>query len=246
VEGAITVGDSEGATPDAGTIRWTGTDFEGWTGSQWVSLTSGPCGGLSFVKDVEANTYPVVAIGTQCWMAVNLRTKNYNDNTAIPLVNSSVDWGTVTTPAYCWYNDNSGNANPYGALYNWYAVDMTSNGNKNVCPVGWHLPKELDFSTLQTFLGGESTAGIPLKEAGSVHFLDDNDTATNESGFTAIPGGYRSGTSFFEKGYYAQYWSTTATNTTTAKFFDLEYDGEYARISDQNKITGNSIRCVKD
>lgn len=246
VEGAVILGDSEDANPAAGTIRWTGTDFEGWTGSRWISLTSGPSGGLTFVKDVEANTYRVVTIGSQFWMAGNLRVTLYNDGTPIPNVTLSTSWGTLSTPAYAWYDDSMAGANTYGALYNWYVVDTLSNGNKNVCPVGWHVPSEQDFMELINYLGGESVAGIQLKEAGNVHFLESNETATNESGFTAIPGGYRFNTSNYEKGFYAQYWSTTATNSTHAKFVDIEYDGEYAFIPDQAKEIGNSIRCVKD
>jgi uncharacterized protein (TIGR02145 family) len=246
VEGAVILGNAEDASPAAGTIRWTGTDFEGWTGSRWVSLTSGPSGGLTFVKDIEANTYKVVTIGNQCWMADNLRTTSYNDGTAIPNIDMNTSWDTVVTPAFAWYNDNMDGKITYGALYNWYVVDPSSNGNKNVCPVGWHVPTEQDFGELINYLGGESVAGIQLKEAGNVHFEEGNETATNESGFTAIPGGYRVGISYYEKRYYAQYWTVTSVNTTQAKFVDIEYDGEYAYILNQSKARGNSIRCVKD
>lgn len=246
VEGAMVIGNSEDATPEAGTIRWTGTDFEGWTGTEWVSLTSGPCGGLTLVRDVDANNYRIVAIGNQCWMADNLRVTKYNDGTLIPNVIGTTDWNTVTTPAYSWYSDMPGNATPYGALYNWYALDTLSNGNKNACPSGWHLPSQDEYMQLTGYLGGELVAGIKLKTAGNVHFEDANETATNTSGFTAIPGGYRTGTSFFEKGYYAQYWTTTAAGSTMAVFLDIQYDGEYASLSDQDKKRGNSVRCVKD
>ena len=247
VEGAVTLGDSENSPPVAGTIRWTGTDFEGWDGSVWRSLTlGGPCGGLSIVKDVEANTYPTVGIGTQCWMAVNLRTTLYNDGTAIPNEPAGTDWSTLSTPAYCWYNDNAGNANPFGALYNWYAVDTMSNGNKNVCPSGWHVPSQSEADILINYLGGEDVAGIPAKEAGNVHFLSNNETATNTSGFTAMPAGYRVNTSYYEKGYYAQYWETTSTSANNAAFMDIEYDGEYIYNANQAKKRGNSIRCIKD
>jgi uncharacterized protein (TIGR02145 family) len=246
IEGAIILGNSEATTPDAGTVRWTGNDFEGWTGSNWVSLTSGPCEGLSFVKDVEANAYPTVAIGTQCWTAVNLRTEKYNDGSSIPYVNTATNWGSLITPAFCWYDDDIQNMVPYGALYNWHAIDTLSNGNKNICPVGWHVPRQTEVEELVDFLNGNLVAGNELKEAGNVHFLSNNETATNESGFTAIPGGYRTGIDFYEKGYYAQYWLTTSVNATTAKFLDIQYDGEYANISDQNKNLGNSIRCIKD
>lgn len=246
IEGAIKIGNNDNSIPEAGTIRWTGTDFEGWNGSSWISLTGGPCDGLNIVKDIEANTYPTVGIGAQCWTAVNLRTTMYNDGTPIPHEPASTDWGTLITPAFCWYNDNIGNASPFGALYNWYVVDTLSNGGKNVCPAGWHVPSESEYAEMINYLGGENLAGIKLKEAGNVHFLSSNETATNLSGFTAMPAGYRVNTSFYEKGYYAQYWTTTPSNATQSFFVDIEYDGEYAYLSDQNKNRGNSIRCVKD
>ena len=123
---------------------------------------------------------------------------------------------------------------------------MTSNGNKNVCPSGWHVPSEVEVNQLINYLGGEDVAGIPAKEAGNVHFLDANETATNISGFTAMPGGYRVNTSSYEKGYYAQYWTSTESNSTLAFFMDLEYDGEYFYNTTQSKTRGNSIRCIKD
>ena len=151
------------------------------------------------------------------------------------------------TPAFCWYNDAPGNASPYGALYNWYAIDTASNGNKNVCPAGWHVPSEIEFTVLINYLGGEDFAGIVMKEAGVVHFIDNNENTTNLSGFTAIPGGYRIGTNFYEKNYYAHYWTTDeSSSTTSATFVDIEYDGDYARLSSNNKKLGYSIRCIKD
>lgn len=246
VEGAIILSNSEDATPEAGTIRWTGTDFEGWTGSNWISLSLGPCGGLTFVQDVDANRYRIVSIGTQCWMTDNLRAVNFNDGTPIQKLELDTSWSTVLDPAYSWYDDMASNANPYGALYNWYTVASASNGNKNVCPFGWHVPTEQDILDLVNSLGGESIAGIPLKEAGNVHFVESNETANNLSGFTAMPGGYRSTASYNELEYYAQYWSSTATSSTTAIFLDIQYDGDYANVSGQSKFRGNSVRCLKD
>ncbi len=246
VQGAITLGNDETGTPAEGTIRWTGNDFEGWTGSKWISLTKGPCGGLYFVLDVDANRYRIVSIDNQCWMADNLRVVNFNDGTPIQKLEADTSWTTVTDPAYCWPEDMGSNANPFGALYNWHTVDPASNGNKNVCPIGWHVPSQQEQLDLVNFLGGESVAGNPLKETGNVHFLDSNENATNLTGFTAMPGGYRSQTSYYELGYYAQYWSATASNATNAYFMDIEYDGDYANIETQLKNRGNSIRCIKD
>ncbi|MCB0689790.1 MAG: fibrobacter succinogenes major paralogous domain-containing protein [Saprospiraceae bacterium] len=247
IEGAITVGQSDAPSPDEGTIRWTGTDFEGWNGSTWVSLTSGPCDGLHVVKDVEANSYPTVGIGSQCWMAVNLRATLFNDGSPIPNQTAATDWGTLLTPAFCWYNDNQNNASPFGALYNWYVADSLSNGNKNVCPIGWHIPSQSDYEKLINYLGGESIAGNPMKETGNVHFIAANESATNTSGFTALPAGYRVNTFYYEGGYYAQLWTAQEGGSSTqGTFIDIEYDGNYATITDQAKTRGNSIRCIKD
>ena len=246
VEGAVIIGNSEAGIPAPGTIRWTGSDFEGWNGSKWVSLTLGPCGGLSIVKDIEANRYRIVSIGKQCWMMDNLRVTNFNDGTPIQKLEADTSWSAVTDPAYCWPEDSGSNAIPYGALYNWYTVDAASNGNKNVCPIGWHVPSKQEMLDLVNFLGGESAAGNPLKETGNVHFLESNENATNLSGFTAIPGGYRVGVNYYELGYYAWYWSNSASNSTSSSYMDIEYDGDYANINAINKTYGNSVRCIKD
>lgn len=246
VEGAVILGNSEAGSPVPGTIRWTDSDFEGWNGSKWVSLTLGPCGGLSFVLDVNANRYRIVSIGAQCWMADNLRVTKFNDGTPIQKLEADTSWATVTDPAYCWPEDMGSNGNPYGALYNWYTVDPVSNGNKNVCPIGWHVPLQQELLDLVNFLGGESVAGNPLKETGNVHFMEGNENATNLSGFTAIPGGYRQGTVYNEFEYYAWYWSASASNSTSSYHMDIEYDGDYAKINTITKTDGNSIRCIKD
>lgn len=246
VEGAVILGNSEAGSPASGTIRWTGSDFEGWNGSNWVSLTVGPCGGLSFVLDVNANRYRIVSIGKQCWMADNLRVTNFNDGTPIQKLEADTSWVTVTDPAYGWPEDMGTNAIPFGGLYNWFVVDPASNGNKNVCPIGWHVPSQQELLDLVNFLGGELIGGNPLKETGNVHFLEGNENATNLTGFTAMPGGYRTGTTYNEFGYYAQYWSATSSSVTSAFFMDIQYDGDYADINTKNKQIGHNIRCIKD
>lgn len=246
VEGAMVLGNSELSTPVPGTIRWTGADFEGWNGSQWVSLTPDPCGGLNFVKDIEANRYRTVAIGTQCWTVENLRVRLFNDGTPIQKLEADTSWATVLEPAFGWPEDMSSNAIPFGALYNWFVADANSNGNKNVCPIGWHVPSQQELTILINAWGGENVAGNPLKETGNIHFLESNENATNLSGFTALPGGYRNNLNYSELGYYAWYWSTSVSTISNALFMDIEYDGDYARIDDLDKKQGLSIRCVKN
>lgn len=250
IQGAVIIGNSEDASPAPGTIRYNATikDFEGWNGSKWISLSLGPCGGLNFVKDVDNNSYKLVAIGDQCWMAENLKTAHYSDTTSIPNIQGDVAWSNLSTPGYTFYDNNPSNKQVYGALYNWYAVDSSSNGNKNICPAGFHIPSEAEYTILIDLYGGESIAGIKLKEAGNFHFLTDNKPADNLSGFTAIPAGYRfySNGLFYEMGYYADFWTKTSTGSTSATFIDMEYDGDYANTQIGQKKSGYSVRCIKD
>ena len=122
------------------------------------------------VQDIDGNNYLTVTIGTQIWMAENLRTTKYNDGTAIPLVTDNTTWANLTTPAYCWYNnDAKTNGSTYGALYNWYSVNT-----KKLCPTGWHVPNDTEWTTLTTYLGGTAVAGGKLKETGTAHWYSPN------------------------------------------------------------------------
>ena len=116
----------------------------------------------------------------------NLKTTKYNDGTSIPNVTNDTSWSNLTTGAYCWYNNDVSYKNPYGALYNWYAVNTGK-----LAPKGWHVPSDAEWTTLITYLGGESIAGGKLKEAGTTHWLSPNTEATNSTGFSALPGGRR-------------------------------------------------------
>jgi uncharacterized protein (TIGR02145 family) len=144
-------------------------------------------GELFTLTDVDNNTYKVVKIGTQVWMAENLKTTRYNDGSAIPLVTDNTEWNNLTTPGYSWYNNDSATyAQTYGALYNWYTVETG-----NLCPTGWHVPSDAEWTTLTDYLGGEAIAGGKLKETGTAHWDSPNTGATDETGFTAFPGGNR-------------------------------------------------------
>jgi uncharacterized protein (TIGR02145 family) len=142
------------------------------------------------VTDGDGNVYNTVTIGTQIWMKGNLKTMKFNYGTSIPNVTDNTTWAGLTSAAYCWYNNDAATyKTTYGALYNWYAVDVASNDGKNVCPAGWHIPSDAEWTTLTDYLGGASVAGSKLKETGTTHWLSPNTGATNESGFTALPGG---------------------------------------------------------
>ena len=141
------------------------------------------------VTDRDGNSYNTVTIGSQTWMTENLRVTRLNDNTPIQLVTSNSSWASMTTPAYCWYNnDEAANKNIYGGLYNWYAVNTGK-----LCPSGWHVPSHQEFTVLRDYLGGATAAGGKLKEVGLTHWKSPNTGATDSSGFTAVPSGTRTG-----------------------------------------------------
>jgi uncharacterized protein (TIGR02145 family) len=242
VAGAIQISNNDDPSPDPGTIRWTGTDFEGWNGSKWVSLTAG----VQFIRDIDNNRYEIVTIGTQTWMAENLRVTRYNDGTAIPLVEDNTAWSNLTSGAYCWPAGSKTNEFPYGKLYNGYVVDTTLNGNKNVCPSGWHVPSDGEWTTLTNFLGS-TVAGGRLKEVGFVHWADPNTGAINDTGFTALPGGFRSddtGTFHFfgSQGNYAT--STDIMGNGSRRILNTGQEHVVSGIHE--KKLGFSIRCVRD
>jgi uncharacterized protein (TIGR02145 family) len=197
--------------------------------------------------DADNNNYPVVQIGTQKWFGKNLTTSKFNDGSSITQVQTNTTWNTLSTPAYCIYANNATYHALYGKLYNWFAIDAASNGNKNVCPVGWHVPTESDWNTLLTYLGGEMVAGGKIKSICASTWLTPNSAATNETGFTALPGGYRDATGPFDfAGLYAQFWSSTSYDGTTAWMYLLSYsDGQVGPTPDYKK-GGSSIRCIKD
>jgi uncharacterized protein (TIGR02145 family) len=197
------------------------------------------------VADVDGNSYKTVTIGTQVWMAENLKTTKYNDGTAIPNVTDNTTWSTLTTGAYSDYSNTPTYSNTYGRLYNWYVVASTN--TKKVCPTGWHVPTDAQFTTLTTYLGGESLAGGKLKETGTTHWLSPNLNATNETGFTALPGGYRAASgSFGLMGNTGFLWTSTISGTTYAYFRYMYYNSGSLKGGDDDQHTGYYVRCLKD
>jgi len=195
------------------------------------------------LTDIEGNVYKNITIGTQTWMAENLRTTRYNDGTAIPLVENEARWAGLSTPGFCWYkNDEEGFKPTYGALYNWYSINTGK-----LCPQGWHIPDDPEWSELTIFLGGESIAGGKLKESGSTYWVEPNTGATNESGFTAFPGGFRYyDGKFFDFGFSGYWWSSMEYSPTRAWFRFVYYnDGNLYRFNNIKK-NGFSVRCLKD
>jgi len=158
-------------------------------------------------------------------------------------VTDGAAWAALTTPSYCWYNNDAGtNKATYGALYNWYTVNTDK-----LCPTFWHVPSDDEWTTLTTYLGGESVAGGKLKETGITHWISPNTGATNETGFTALPGGYRYdyGT-FLYIGYDGLWWSSLEYSATLAWFRPMFYLGASAFRDNYYKQCGFSVRCVRD
>ena len=239
IEGAIQIGDVENDPPAPGTIRWTGLNFEGWNGFNWVSLTSFVISELIF--DVDSNQYPIVQIGNQEWMAQNLRTSKYSNGQD---VNQNFQIWTGEIGQYTWYvSDSSTYEEPYGKLYNWYAVT----DSQGLCPSGWHVPNDSEWDQLIIFLGGSSEAGGPLKEAGNEHWLCPNTGATNHTGFTALPGGARSnGGTFFGITSGCFFWSASESTIITAPAKTLGSNSASIGPNIYNKNYGLSVRCLKD
>lgn len=201
------------------------------------------------VTDIDGNVYTTVTIGSQVWLQQNLATTRFNNGDSIPNITDPAMWTTRGTPSYCWFNNNHGMYGPvYGALYNWFCVDSASNGNRGLCPAGWHVPSDAEWTTLITFLGGESVAGGRMKEAGTDHWFAPNTGASNESGFTGLPGGYRGyvNGSFNYVGQFGHWWSSTRDNTSLAWGCGLFYLDAAIDRSTSVERNGFCVRCVKD
>jgi uncharacterized protein (TIGR02145 family) len=208
------------------------------------------------VTDASGNTYPTVTIGTQVWMAENLRTTKYRDGSNIPIVTDNTQWANnsnngnpLQQPMMCWYNNDQATytANKFGALYNWYAINPSTNGNKNVCPTGWHVPTDAEWTTLTTFLGGENVAGGKMKSTGTQYWQNPNQDATNSSGWSGLPGGLRDGGGpFLGIGFNGSCWSSSEYGTASAWSRYLYYDYGGVDRTSSSKALGFSVRCLRD
>ena len=203
--------------------------------------------------DADDNNYAVVEIGSQTWMAENIKTTSYTNGDAIPLITDNTAWTSLddndTDKAYCYYNNDENSV--YGALYTYAAAtngDNTGTTVQGVCPTGWHIPSDGEWTTLTDELGGTSTAGGKLKSTCTTLWDSPNTGATNSSGFSALPGGGRGGASgsFLYEGNRGHWWSSTEYNNTLAYYRRLYYSNAEAYLNYSNKSLGFSVRCVKD
>jgi uncharacterized protein (TIGR02145 family) len=222
--------------------------FTGWSaihGTVYMDVpTSGKTITFNFIPCIDAdyNSYPIVQVGDQWWMAENLKATKYSTGDDIPEVTGQSNWMGLSTGAFCYFGNDPDNAPVYGCLYNWYAaID-----NRNPCPVNWHVPSDTEWVVLTTSLGGEPIAGGKMKETGTAHWFSPNTGATNESGFTVIAGGNRSYGNFDFMGYGGSFWSITPFDDIFAWNRDIFYYNTVANHSGTDKKSGLSIRCVRD
>jgi uncharacterized protein (TIGR02145 family) len=196
--------------------------------------------------DVDGNWYDEIVIGTQTWMLNNLKTTKYRDGTPILNLTANGDWITDSTGAYCWYNNDIGNKNDYGGLYDWYAI----NNAHGLAPVGWRIPTRDDFNLLNTYLGDFLVAGGKLKEIGLTHWNTPNTSASNSSLFTAVAGGQRLGLTgaFSDLLNYAIFGTSTedTIDLTKSESIVLYYNTAWLIASAYDKHYGFSIRCIKE
>lgn len=214
-----------------------------------------------FIEDVDGNVYKTIKIGDQVWMAENLKTTRYNDGTVIPKV-TNPGWASLTTPAYCWYdNDSTLNAKLFGALYNFFTV--ADSNSLNVCPVGWDVASDAEWDVLYNFLTdngygyGGNGDDIGKSVAANFRWFESNDPedvgynlgSNNSSGFAALPNGYRTSSGVFDHlGQNANWWSSTPFNPTSTSAWHraIYYNVPIFARTGNNKKTGFSIRCIRD
>jgi len=226
-----------------------------------VELLEGfQCG--SIITDIDGNEYRTVQIGDQCWMVENLRVNRYQDGSEIPFALSGSEWRELSSEDWShydheenqwvekrrdvWthydYNDEYNNL--YGKLYNWFAVDDL----RGLCPKGWHIPSDKDWELLINHLGGRNTAGGKLKASGPKYWNPPNQGATNESGFSGLPGGHLVIADIFSGIGRGGYWWSSSSEDMF--FFNrvwrLRYDSERITSTDELESSGFSVRCLRE
>lgn len=193
------------------------------------------------VVDVDNNNYKTVVIGNQEWMAENLKTSRFQDGTDILHEPNKEVFGRLETGAWIRYENNAGSVNSYGKLYNWFAVD----DERGLCPSGWKVPNESDWNELEHYLG--ENAGGKLKEINGQYWESPNTGATNSTGFSARPGGFLIGSSFYNEGHAGYWWSSTVTESDREQVHVRRLVYRESTISKEIfYITfAMSVRCIK-
>jgi uncharacterized protein (TIGR02145 family) len=206
--------------------------------------------GPNLMRDIDGNIYKTVTIGSRTWMAENLKVIHYRNGDPIPNITDATAWMETykgQTGAICDYANNPANSEVYGKLYNWYAV----NDARNLAPAGWHVPNESEWMELQFTLGDQNIVGGKLKETGTTHWKDLNTGATNETGFSALPGGGRfiSDGEFMYLGECSYWWTSSLVPNTGGTAYSPLISNAYSWLGTINSSqirSGLSVRCVKD
>lgn len=198
----------------------------------------------TLLTDIDGNVYHIITIGNHIWMAENLKTTRYkNGSTIINVAEDGIGWSNLTTGAWCYYNNDSALNRDYGKLYNWHAV----NNSNGICPEGWHVPSDSVWTELTDFLGGATVAGGKMKEPGTGHWNSPNTNASNQSGFTGLPGGLRGvGGNFSDMGLAGNWWTATSVSAGSAWNRNLYCGSASISRGSYNKTFGYSVRCIKD
>jgi uncharacterized protein (TIGR02145 family) len=207
------------------------------------------CPGTPSVTDIDGNLYHTVQIGNQCWTQSNLKVTKYRNGDNIPTGLSNSNWGSTFSGAYVSYLNSTFNDSLFGKLYNWYAVG----DGRGICPIGWHVPSNSEWTTLTDFLGGESVAGGALKNTSTQPIPGGwnvpNTGATNSSGFTALPGGWRDdGGAFRDLNNNGRWWSSSVYTgvSNTSWYRSMVAGGVSANSGGYPRDNGLSVRCLRD
>jgi uncharacterized protein (TIGR02145 family) len=242
------------SSPTAGLMIWCSDclpkgEIQVYNGTEWTNMI-GDTAALNYVL------LPSVNIGTQNWQLKNLEIASYRNGDPIPKVTDATQWANLTTGAWCWYNNDSATyAANYGKIYNWYAVEDA----RGLCPAGWHVPSDSEYQLLESALGMQSSelnqtgargnvqlVGGKMKAVNSL-WLSPNTSATNSSGFTGLPGGYRDFTGTFGFiGGYGFWWTSTDLTLANAYYRLLSYSAAYITRTGNSKQLGLSVRCIRD
>jgi len=199
-------------------------------------------GDTNILMDIDGNVYKIIQIGTQVWMAENLKTTKFNDGNNIPKVTNNNSWGYLSSPAYCWYNNQIANKDIYGALYNWYTIST----NK-VCPSGWHVPSDAEWVTLYNFVSADGHSGTVATALKGTENWSNDGNGTDDYGYSAYPGGTRDyGYGIFSRFGSVGYWWTSTAGSNAVYRYIQDVNGGAISYNYADKRQGHSIRCVKD
>lgn len=195
------------------------------------------------IRDADGNNYNIITIGNQQWLKENLKVTRFRNGDPVVFPGNDPDWMKTTMGAGCYHNNDPKAGKIYGVLYNWSAANDT----RGICPEGWHIPSDEEWQQLADFLGGDKIAGNKIKESGSAHWAVPNEGATNESGFTALPGGGRDELGKFIIDQYGGFWWSSTEDGDTDVWVRSTFYGYGSILRDSYpKNCGFSVRCLRD